>query len=71
MKVYGLLVCIYLFARGVYDSCKYHNREEENVCVCVCVRDRERETETKTDRETERVFQSSIVWTYQNPSSLI
>jgi hypothetical protein len=61
MKVHGLLVCTYLFARGVVDSCKDHNREEEKVCVCV----RERK------KERERVFQSSIVWTYQNPSSLI
>jgi hypothetical protein len=29
----------------------------------VCVRERK--------KERERVFQSSIVWTYQNPSSLI
>ncbi len=49
MKVHGLLVCTYLFARGVVDSCKDHNREEEKVC----------------EREKERVFQSSIVWTYQ------
>jgi hypothetical protein len=63
MKVHGLLVCTYLFAQGVVDSCKDHNREEEKVCVCVCVRERE--------REREREFQSSIVWTYQNPSSLI
>jgi len=39
MKVHGLLICTYLFARGVVDSCKYHNREEKNVCVC----ERERE----------------------------
>jgi hypothetical protein len=32
MKVHGLLVCTYLFARGVVDSCKDHSREEEKVC---------------------------------------
>jgi len=55
MKVHGLLVCSYLFVQGDVESCKDHNRKEEKVCV----------------RERERVFQSSIVWTYQNPSSLI
>ncbi len=49
MKVHGLLVCTYLFAQGDVDSCKDHNREEEKVC----------------EREKERIFQSSIVWTYQ------
>ncbi len=39
MKVHGLLVCTYLFAQGVVDSYKDHNREEENVCE----RERERE----------------------------
>jgi hypothetical protein len=38
MKVHGLLVFIYLFARGIVDSCKDHNTEEENVC------ERERES---------------------------
>jgi recombinational DNA repair protein RecR len=57
MKVHGLLVCTYLFAQGDVDSCKDHNREEEKVCV--------------REREKERIFQSSIVWTYQNPSSSI
>jgi hypothetical protein len=47
------------FAQGVVDSCKDHNTEEEKVCV------RERQ------RDRDKVFQSSIVWTYQNPSSLI
>jgi hypothetical protein len=33
MKVHGLLVCTYLFAQSIVDSCKDHNREEEKVCV--------------------------------------
>ncbi len=45
MKVHGLLVCTYLFARGVVDSCKDHNREEEKVCVCVRERERKKERE--------------------------
>jgi len=57
MKVHGLLVYTHLFVQGVVDSCKEHDTEEEKVCV--------RET------HTHRVFQSSIVWTYKNPSSLI
>jgi hypothetical protein len=65
MKVHGLLVCTHLFAQGVVDSCKDHNIEEEKVCVC------ERERERERERQRDRVFQSSIVWTYQNPSSLI
>jgi len=57
MKVHGLLVCTHLFPQGVVDSCKDHNTEEEKVCV--------------RDRKRDRVFQSNIMWTYQNPSSLI
>jgi len=57
MKVHGVLVCTHLFAQGVVNSCKDHNTEEEKVCV--------------RERERDRVFQSNIVWTYQNPSSLI
>jgi hypothetical protein len=57
MKVHGLLICIHLFAQGVVDSCKDHNTEEEKVCV--------------RERERDIVFQNNIVWTYQNPSSLI
>jgi len=57
MKVHGLLVCTHLFAQGVVDSCKDHNTEEEKVC--------------ERDKDKDKVFQSSIVWTYQNPSSLI
>ncbi len=57
MKVHGLLVCTHLFAQGIVDSCKDHNTEEEKVCV--------------RERKRDRVFQSNIVWTYQNPSSLI
>jgi hypothetical protein len=55
MKVRGLLICTQLFAQGIVDSCKDHNRKKEKVCV----------------RKREKVFQNSIVWTYQNPSSLI
>jgi len=33
MKVRGLLICTHLFARGIVDSCKDHNRKEEKVCV--------------------------------------
>jgi len=57
MKVHGLLVCTHLFAQGVVDSCKDHNTETKKVCV--------------RERHKNRVFQSNIVWTYQNPSSLI
>jgi hypothetical protein len=57
MKVHGLLVCTHLFAQCVIDSCKDHNTEEEKICV--------------RERKRDRVFQSNIVWTYQNPSSLI
>jgi hypothetical protein len=57
MKVHGLLVCTHLFAQGVVNSCKDHNTKEEKVCV--------------RKRDKDRVFQSSIVWTCQNPSSLI
>jgi hypothetical protein len=28
-----ILVCTYLFARGIVDSYKDHNRGEEKVCV--------------------------------------
>jgi hypothetical protein len=32
MKVCGLLICTPLFAQGIVDSCKDHNRKEEKVC---------------------------------------
>jgi hypothetical protein len=33
IKVHGLLICTHLFAQGIVDSCKDHNRKEEKMCV--------------------------------------
>jgi hypothetical protein len=56
MKVHGLLVCTHLFAQALLILAKITIQKKKK-CVW--------------ERHTHTVFQSSIVWTYQNPFSLI